>query len=117
MDESLTRAKKLTYHLVRVTPQSDGKFAAEPVGATELRVVAATPEEALAQASDKLSHWASALYWVPVAPASPNGSALPPLAGHAKDDPFFDAYLEEIDRYRQEVDKRECSNSSSTPTT
>ena len=46
MDESLIRAKQLVYHLVRVTPQSDGKFAAEPIGATELRVVAATLEEA-----------------------------------------------------------------------
>jgi hypothetical protein len=80
-------------------------------------VVADTPEGALAQARDKLSHLASALYWVPVAPASPNGSAIPALAGHAKDDPFFDAYLEEIDHYRQEVDERECSNSSSTPIT
>jgi hypothetical protein len=45
--------------------------------------------------------------------------------GHARDDPGFEEYLEEIRRFRQEVDDRarhemgegECSDSSSTPTT
>ena len=33
-------------------------------------------------------------------------------AGHAKDDPDFEIYFEEIQRFRQEVDERECSGSS-----
>jgi hypothetical protein len=34
-----------------------------------------------------------------------------PKAGHEQDDPNFDAYLEEIRRYRQEIDNREYSAS------
>ena len=36
---------------------------------------------------------------------------------YTRDDPDFDLYLDEIQRYRREVDERECSGSSSTPTT
>ena len=39
------------------------------------------------------------------------------FAGHAKDDPDFDQYLEEIRRFREQSDQQQCSNSSSTPTT
>ena len=46
-----------------------------------------------------------------------NGAALPAAVGHAKDDPDFDQYLDEIARYRREVEARECSSSSATPTT
>jgi hypothetical protein len=46
-------------------------------------------------------------------------------AGHAKDDPEFEEYLEEIRKYREEVDRREgryvgpdeCSDTALTPTT
>ena len=45
--------------------------------------------------------------------------------GHAKDDPDFNDYLEEIRKFRNEVDHNsddqsalgECSSTSSTPTT
>ena len=46
----------------------------------------------------------------------PNGSALPPAAGHARGDPDHQAYLDEINQYRREVEARECSSSSATPT-
>jgi hypothetical protein len=46
-------------------------------------------------------------------------------AGHLNDDPTFDEYLEEIRKFREEMDRREgqassqsaCSNTSSTPAT
>lgn len=41
--------------------------------------------------------------------------AVHPGAGHAKDDPDFETYLEEIRRDHREVDERECSASSSRP--
>jgi hypothetical protein len=46
-------------------------------------------------------------------------------AGHLKDDPTFDEYLEEIQKFREEMDRcenqdsgaGECSDTSLTPTT
>lgn len=100
----------VSYHPVIVRPGAEGQFTAEPLGAPELRVVAGSPQEALAKVQQALPAWPGALHWVPV-------GGVPPAAGHAKDDPEFAAYLEEIERYRREVESRECPNSSSTPTT
>jgi hypothetical protein len=100
----------VTYHPVIVKPEPKGQFTAEPLGVPELRVVASSPQEALEKVQQALPGWGGALHWVPV-------SSVPPAAGHAKDDPEFAAYLEEIERYRREVDSRDCPNSSSTQTT
>jgi hypothetical protein len=100
----------LTHHPVIVRPEPPGQFTAEPLGVPELRAVAATAAEALRQVQQALTTWPGALHWVPLAP-------VPAAAGHAKDDPDFDQYLDEIERYRREAEARECSSSSSTPTT
>lgn len=55
----------------------------------------------------------------------PRQNPLMKFAGHLKDDPDFDLYVEEIRKFREEADRRdgrvweteECSDTSSTPTT
>jgi hypothetical protein len=112
-----TASRGLMYHLVIVRPAPAGQFTAQPLGVPEIRVVAPSPKEAVEQVQQALKEWVGSLYWVPVELPSPKGHAVHDEAGHAKDDPEFQTYLEEIRRYRQEVDERECSASSSTPTT
>lgn len=56
---------------------------------------------------------------------APRRNPLMERFGSAKDDPTFDEHLEEIRKYREEVDRyadrnsdpSECSNTSSIPTT
>jgi hypothetical protein len=72
--------------------------------------VAATESEAVQEVQRALTQWGGSIHWVAVPHPGPS------LAGHAKDDPDFDLYLEEIRRYRQEVEARECSDSSFIPT-
>jgi len=105
------------YHLIIVRPEPTGRFTAQPLGVPEIRVEATTEAEAVEQARQALSQWPGSLHWVRVEVPQANGSPLHAGAGHAKDDPDFDAYLEEIQHYRQQVEQRECSSSSSTPTT
>jgi len=96
--------------IIRAEPA--GTFSAQAVGIPEIHASASTAAAALEQVRQTLAQWPGSVQWVAVP-----GSAIPPAAGHAKDDPDFDAYLEEIGRYRREVEARECSSSSSTPTT
>lgn len=101
-------------HLVFVR-ESDGQFTAQALGIPEIKATAATQDEAIQAVRESLMAWLSSGQIVPV--DVPNGNPLLQWFGHAKDDPDFDLYCEEIRRYRQEVDERECSDSSSTPTT
>jgi hypothetical protein len=117
MDSEPTTTPALMYHFVIVRPEPPGQFTAQPLGVPEIRVVAASPKEAVDQVQRALKEWVGLLYWVPVELPKTNIHAVHQEAGHAKDDPDFETYLEEIRRYRQEVDERECSASSSTPTT
>jgi hypothetical protein len=112
MNPEPTESRDLMYHLVIVRPEPAGQFTAQPLGVPEIRVVAASPEQAVAQVQKE---WVGSLYWVPV--ELPHPQRVHEGAGHAKNDPDFETYLEEIRRYRQEVDERECSASSSTPIT
>jgi hypothetical protein len=117
MDSEPTTTPTLMYHLVIVRPEPPGHFTAQPLGVPEIRVVAASPKDAVEQVQRALKEWVGSLYWVPVELPSPNRQTAHQGAGHAKDDPEFETYLEEIRRYRQEVDERECSASSSTQAT
>jgi hypothetical protein len=105
------------YHLIIVRPEPPGQFTAQPLGVPEIRAVAATEKEAVEQARRALADWVGSLHWVSVPVPPPQSQPWLPGAGHARDDPDFEAYLEEIRRYRQEVEDRECPASSSTPTT
>jgi hypothetical protein len=114
--EPLT-SRELMYHLIIVRPEPPGQFTAQPLGVPEIRAVAASPKEAIEQVQQALKEWVGSLYWAPIELPETKIHAVHPDAGHAKDDPDFETYLEEIRRYRREVDERECSASSSTPTT
>jgi hypothetical protein len=105
----------LTYIPIIVRPEPPGQFTARPLGVPEIQAVGATEKEAVDRAHAALSQWKGSLHWVRVEMS--DGSSVPQAAGHAKDDPDFDLYLEEISRCREEADKRECSNTSSTRTT
>jgi hypothetical protein len=98
-----------------VRREPSGQFTAQAVGIPEARATAATKKAAVDQVQALLSKWVAEgdLLSVELPPENP----LLLWAGHAADDPDFDLYLEEIRRFRQEMDERECSDSSSTPTT
>jgi hypothetical protein len=106
--------------LVREGP--DGQFTAQAVGISEARATAATQKKALDAVQAMLVKWVTSGELTTVELPEPN--LLLQWAGHAKDDPFFNEYLAEIERFRREQDELysqeggpECSDSSSTPTT
>jgi hypothetical protein len=109
--------------LVRVLQEPDGRFTARLLGEPDLAATAATAEEAVEQLRVRLHeevNWGRLL-----AIELPRQNPVLQWAGHAKDDPEFEEYLEEIRKYREEVDRREgrylgpdeCSDTSLTPTT
>jgi len=113
----MTQSSQFVSHYpILVRPNAQGQFIAEPLGLREFQATAPTAMAAVEHVRLTLMKSQLALHWVPL----PNAlAAIPPMhqwAGHAKDDPDFDAYIDEIQQYRQEVDERECPSSSSTPT-
>ena len=102
------------YHLFVVRPEPPGRFTAHPAGVPEVARVADTAEEAVEQARHALEEWGGSLHWAAVKVAPPGGPSFLDLAGHARDDPDFDAYIEEIQRGRREADR---SRSGSAPRT
>jgi hypothetical protein len=105
------------YQLIVVRPEPPGQHTAQVVGIPELRATAATREEAIKQVHVALLDWMRGGQLVLIALPSPPENPLLQFAGRCKDDPDFDLYVEEIQRFRREADERECSDSSSTPTT
>jgi hypothetical protein len=110
--------------LVLVRPEPAGQYTAQLVGVPELRATAQTAEAAVEQVRHSLAQWLAAGQLVPI--ELPNENSLTDSFGHAKNDPEFQLYLEEIRRFRQEEDERirqendqqpSCSSSSSIPTT
>ncbi len=109
--------------LVRVVEESDGRFTARVPGESDLSATAATPEEAVEQLRGQLQAEVNfgRLFAIELPPRNP----VMERAGYAKDDPEFEEYLEEIRKFREEVDRREgryfgpdeCSDTSLTPTT
>jgi hypothetical protein len=88
-----------------------------------MQVTAPTREEALEGLRRMVSESLTSGHLVPL--QVPMENPLLKWFGHARDDPEFAEYLEEVRRYRQEVDAKDqpetgtkgCSGSSSTPTT
>lgn len=104
--------------LIAIIPHDLGGYKAQVVGIPDISAVADTEEQALERVRDQITEWlkSARLVTLEVSAAAPDNPLLR-FAGQAKDDPDFALYLEEIQRYRQEVEARECSDSSSTPTT
>lgn len=109
--------------LVRIRAEPEGHFTAQLPGIAELHATAATREVAVEQLRALIRQQldAGALVLVEMPPENP----LMSLFGHARDDPYFEDYLNEIRKFREEMDRRddhgsdpgECSHISSTPTT
>jgi hypothetical protein len=110
-------------YLVEVRAESAGRYTAQLVGPVDLQATATTREEAVAQLQALI--WqrmdSGSLEWVEVPRQHPSMRWF----GHAKDDPTFPDYLEEIRKFRAKMDLREnkgsgtseCSDISLTPTT
>ncbi len=109
--------------LVRIRPEPEGQFTAELVGLADLHATTATREEALERLRALLLEQliSGSLVCMDI----PQENPLMSRFGSARDDPDFEEYLDEIRKYREEVDRRagyepdpsECSDTSSTPTT
>lgn len=100
---------------ILVRPDSNGQFTAQAAGIPELRATANSRELAIHNVEVALSQSLASGELVSV--ELPEENSLLRWYGHSKDDPYFEEYLEEIRRFRQEADERECSDSSSTPIT
>jgi hypothetical protein len=109
--------------LVRIRQEPDGPFTAQLLGAPDLQATAATREEALEQLRTLLQEQVNLGSLLSI--ELPRQNPLMRWAGHLKDDPTFEEYLEEIRRFREAMDRREnqdsgsgeCSDTSLTPTT
>ena len=109
--------------LVQVGPGPAGFFTARLVGLSELHATASTRDEAVEQLRALLREQVDAGSLLAV--TVPQENPLMRWFGHAKDDPDFAEYLDEIRKFREDEYRRsadelgsgECSNSSSTPTT
>ncbi len=112
-----------SFSLVRIREEPDGQFAAQLLGAPDIQATAATREAAIEQVHRLLQYEVNIGSIVAIETLRRN--PLMERAGSLKDDPDFEEYLEEIRKYREEVDRREgrvwetdeCSDTSSTPTT
>ena len=109
--------------LIQVRPAPAGQFTAELLGLSDLSATAETREEAVELLRGLLRERfeSGSLQWVDVSRENPLMSRF----GYAKDDPHFEEYLEEIRKFREEMDLREqqdsdpgeCPDTSLTPTT
>ena len=92
----------LQHHVV-VRPEPPGQYTAEALGLPELRATCPSREEAINRVRLQLCHWFASGQLVSVEiervhPVLPNRVWL-------ENDPDRDAFVEEIRRYREEVDK------------
>jgi hypothetical protein len=109
--------------LVEIRAEPTGLFTAHLVGQSEFAATAPTREQAVEYLRAMLQQQLreGSLMWIDL----PRENPLMSRFGYAKDDPDFDGYLEEIRKFRQEMDLREkqntdpgeCPDTSLTPTT
>jgi hypothetical protein len=103
---------------VLVQPQPPDGYKAQAVAFPDIAAVAASEALAVEQVREQLTERLAGSRLVAIElTINTATNPLVELAGKARDDPDFALYLQEIQRYRQEVEARECSSSSSTPTT
>ncbi len=105
--ESPTSAS-LSTCLVQVRQAPDGPFTAQVLGGTDLQATGATREEALEQLRRLLQEQVNLGSLLSI--ELPQRNPLMDRFGWAKDDPTFDEYLEEIRKFREEMDRRETEN-------
>jgi len=123
MNDNTPSANSAVSCLVQVSPEPAGQFTAQLLGLPELRATATTREEAVEQLRWLLREQVHAGLLLSV--EIPRENPLMSMFGFGKDDPDFEGYLEEIRRFREEMDRQgeqgsetgECSDICSTPTT
>jgi len=109
-------------YLVRIRRGPDGQVTAHLPGAPDLQATAATPESAVEQLRARVREELNLGSLLAI--EMPRENPLIKWAGAWKDDPSFDAFLEEMRKFRAEEDRLdgyvtdadECSDTSSTPT-
>jgi len=91
---------------VIVQRTSSEEYVAEPLGKPELKIVARTETEALAQAGKALGEWLGSGKIVEVeVPGTSTGNPWLDAWGRSADDPDFDEYRSEIERARAAEDR------------
>ncbi len=95
--------------LVRLRQDPEGQFTAQVLGVSDLQATAATREEAVEQVRALLQEQVNlgSLLAIDLPRENPLMSRL----GYAKDDPYFEEYLEEMRKFREEMDRRENPHS------
>jgi hypothetical protein len=84
---------------VIVWTESASQYVAQPLGIPELRVVATTEAEAIAQVSLALEQWLASAKVVQVTvPIVGSGNPWLDAFGRSANDPDFDEFLEELKR-------------------
>jgi hypothetical protein len=86
---------------VIIRAESPHQYVAQPLGIPEVKVVAATEAEAVAQVTEALVHWLAAAKVVHVAvPDADRGNPWLDTFGRSATDPDFPEFLEELQRLR-----------------
>ena len=86
---------------VIIRAESAHQYVAQPLGIPEVKVVAATEAEAIAQVTDALAQWLTTakVIHVPV-PVGEHGNPWLDAFGRSANDPDFAELLEELHRLR-----------------
>jgi hypothetical protein len=123
MNSDIGPSHSASSYLVDIRAEPPGRFTAQLVGAVDLHATAPTRAEAVEQLRTLIRQRldSGALVWVEV----PRENPLMSRFGWARNDPTFGEYLDEIRKFREEVDRREnqasgsseCSDTSLTPIT
>ena len=86
---------------VIIRAESAHQYVAQPLGIPEVKVVATTEAEAIAQVTEALVHWLAAAKVVQVAvPDDAQGNPWLDAFGRSATDPDFPEFLEELQRQR-----------------
>lgn len=123
MSIASTNPSSFGQHWATGVAEPSGQFTVQVVGVPELRATEATRQEAVERIRAMLGDWLISGQLLPI--DVPDVNPLLHFADHLNsDDPIEREFVEELARNRSEdyhrarlEDERECSASSSTPTT
>ena len=86
---------------VLIRTESAHRYVAQPLGIPEVKVVAATEAEAIAQVTEALAQWLTTAKVVHVAvPGEARANPWLDAFGRSANDPDFAEFLEELQRLR-----------------
>jgi len=85
---------------VIVRPESADRYVARPLGLPEIEATAPTEAEAVEELRHKLDEWVRGAKVLEV--TVPTGNPWLDTAGRSADDPHWEEYQAELERYRRE---------------